>query len=79
VIAAAQFTETDSMRYLAQEAGWGHRFPSLDAAPNPDRINCHRRRLRTGDLLSPTSAARTGGRPSEAEDTPGAANGGKAV
>jgi NitT/TauT family transport system substrate-binding protein len=41
VVAAAQFTETDFfIRYLAQEAGIGlATLGSLDAAPNPDRIN----------------------------------------
>ncbi len=40
-IAAAQFTETDFfIRYLAQEAGVGTAtLASLDAPPNPDRIN----------------------------------------
>lgn len=41
VVAAAQFTETDFfIRYLAQEAGVGtSTLASLDATPNPDRIN----------------------------------------
>jgi NitT/TauT family transport system substrate-binding protein len=41
VVAAAQFTETDFfIRYLAQEAGMGvQALASLDAAPNPDRVN----------------------------------------
>jgi NitT/TauT family transport system substrate-binding protein len=41
VVAAAQFTETDFfIRYLAQEAGIGvQALASLDAAPNPDRVN----------------------------------------
>lgn len=41
VVAAAQFTETDFfIRYLAQEAGIGTTMlGSLDAAPNPDRLN----------------------------------------
>jgi NitT/TauT family transport system substrate-binding protein len=40
-VAAAQFTETDFfIRYLAQEAGLGvATLASLDAPPNPDRIN----------------------------------------
>ncbi len=41
VAVAAQFTETDFfIRYLAQEAGIGvATLASLDATPNPDRIN----------------------------------------
>ena len=41
VVATAQFTEVDFfIRYLAQEAGLGvSTIASLDAAPNPDRIN----------------------------------------
>jgi NitT/TauT family transport system substrate-binding protein len=41
VIATAQFTEVDFfIRYLAQEAGLGvSAIGSVDAAPNPDRIN----------------------------------------
>ena len=41
VVATAQFTEVDFfIRYLAQEAGLGvSTLASLDAAPNPDRIN----------------------------------------
>jgi NitT/TauT family transport system substrate-binding protein len=41
VVAAAQFTETDFfIRYLAQEAGLGvTALASLDAQPNPDRVN----------------------------------------
>jgi len=41
VTVAAQFTETDFfIRYLAQETGIGvATLASLDAAPNPDRIN----------------------------------------
>ena len=41
VIATAQFTEVDFfIRYLAQEAGLGiNAIGSVDATPNPDRIN----------------------------------------
>ena len=41
IVATAQFTEVDFfIRYLAQEAGLGiSTIASLDAAPNPDRIN----------------------------------------
>ena len=41
IVATAQFTEVDFfIRYLAQEAGLGvNALSSLDAAPDPDRIN----------------------------------------